>query len=159
MRITVIAVGRAQKGPERDLIDRYVERIGQISPSLGIKLSVRELPQSRLGRAADRMADEARAIETAIPAGARCVVLDEGGKSLSSTDLADRLRQWRDDGVADAVFIVGGPDGLALELTERADLALAFGKMSWPHQMVRAMLAEQLYRAMTIISGHPYHRA
>ncbi len=159
MRIIIVAVGRVQKGPERELVARYVERIGQVSPSIGIKFSVTEVPQSRLGRPADRMADEAKSIEEAIPKGARRIALDERGRSVSSADFAARIGQWRDDGVADTALVIGGADGLASDVVERSDWVLALGKMSWPHQLVRGMLAEQVYRAMTILSGHPYHRA
>lgn len=159
MRITIVAVGRVQKGPERDLISRYVERIGQVSPQLGIKFSVVDVPQSRLGRPADRMTDEAKSIDEAIPKGARWIALDERGTSVSSTDFAARLGLWRDDGVSEAALVIGGADGLAADLVRRADWVLAFGKMSWPHQLVRGMLVEQIYRAMTILTGHPYHRA
>ena len=156
--MTIVAVGRIPKGPERDLVDRYVGRVEQISGRLGIKLNVRELPQSRLGRAPDRVADEASAIEAAIPTGARRIAMDEKGTSIDSNAFAERIRRWRDDAVGDVALVIGGPDGLASQIVESSEMVLAFGRMSWPHQLVRGMLTEQLYRTMTIISGHPYHR-
>ena len=87
------------------------------------------------------------------------VALDERGKAMPSADFATQIETWRDNGVADLVFVIGGPDGLAPAVGTRADLMLAFGKMSWPHQLARAMLLEQVYRALTILTGHPYHRA
>ena len=158
MRITILAIGRSQPGPERDLTDRYTERIGQLSKPLGLRCSVREFPQSRKNRAADRIEEEAKAIKAATAEGARRVVLDENGRSITSVELADRAGKWRDAGVGETIFILGGPDGLAAELVDRADLVLAFGKVSWPHQLARTMLTEQIYRMLTIWAGHPYHR-
>lgn len=158
MRITILAIGRSQPGPERDLTDRYIERIQQLSKPLGLSNRVRELPQSRKSRAADRIAEEGEALKAATPDRAKSVVLDENGKSLSSAELANRTGIWRDAGISDLAFILGGPDGLAADLTARTDLVLAFGRLSWPHQLARAMLAEQIYRVITIWAGHPYHR-
>jgi 23S rRNA (pseudouridine1915-N3)-methyltransferase len=158
MRITILAIGRSQPGPERDLTDRYIERIHQLSKPHGLSIRVRELPQSRKSRAADRIAEEGEVLEAATPDRAKSVVLDENGKSLTSAELANRAGIWRDAGVGELVFILGGPDGLAADLVNRADLVLAFGRLSWPHQLARAMLAEQIYRIITIWAGHPYHR-
>ena len=158
MRITILAIGRSQPGPERDLTDRYLERIRQLSQPLGLNSRVRELPQSRKSRAVDRIAEEGEALKAAQPERGKIVVLDEGGKSLSSAELANRTGVWRDDGVDELVFILGGPDGVSPELVTGADLVLAFGRLSWPHQLARAMLAEQIYRVITIWAGHPYHR-
>ena len=102
---------------------------------------------------------EAEALLAGVPPGAVLVALDERGRDLASTELAERLGAWRDDGIREAGFVIGGPDGLAPAVTERADLLLAFGRATWPHMLVRAMLAEQLYRAASILAGHPYHRA
>ena len=158
MRITILAIGRSQPGPERDLTDRYIQRIGQLSKPLGLNCRVRELPQSRRSRAAERIAEEGDALEAANSDRAKRVVLDERGRSLSSLELASRAGTWRDTGADEIVFILGGPDGVAADLVARADLVLAFGKLSWPHQLARAMLAEQIYRVLTIWAGHPYHR-
>jgi 23S rRNA (pseudouridine1915-N3)-methyltransferase len=104
------------------------------------------------------MEQEATALLAAVPPAAKLVALDEGGKSLDSRAFSDRLLAWRDDGVAEVAFAIGGADGHGRKLVERATLRLAFGAMTWPHQLVRVLLAEQLYRAVTILTGHPYHR-
>jgi 23S rRNA (pseudouridine1915-N3)-methyltransferase len=158
MRLIVTAVGRMKSGPDRDLADRYLDRAAKAGRGLGFKsIDIVELGESRAPRADDRMAEEAIAIGKAIEPGAVRVVLDAGGKSLSSEDLAARLGQWRDAG-RNICFVIGGADGLASGL-KKADLTLAFGAATWPHQLARVMLLEQLYRAITILSGHPYHRA
>ena len=158
MRLIVTAVGRMKSGPDRDLADRYLDRAAKAGRGLGFKsIDIVELGESRAARADDRMAEEAIAIGKAIEPGAVRVVLDAGGKPLSSEELAARLGQWRDAGRS-VCFIIGGADGLAPAL-KKADLTLAFGAATWPHQLVRIMLLEQLYRAITILSGHPYHRA
>ncbi|WP_346913364.1 23S rRNA (pseudouridine(1915)-N(3))-methyltransferase RlmH [uncultured Roseibium sp.] len=93
-----------------------------------------------------------------MPSGAKLVVLDEHGKSLSSLHFSRKLEGWKDEGVQDVVFAIGGADGHGAELLARADLKIAFGTMTWPHQLVRILLSEQIYRALTIQAGHPYHR-
>jgi 23S rRNA (pseudouridine1915-N3)-methyltransferase len=159
MRLIVTAVGRMKSGPDRDLADRYLDRAAKAGRGLGFKsIDIVELGESRAARADDRMAEEATAIAKAIEPGAVRVVLDAGGKPLSSEELAARLGQWRDAGRS-VCFVIGGADGLAPALKKPADLTLAFGAATWPHQLVRIMLLEQLYRAVTILSGHPYHRA
>jgi len=150
VRLTVLAVGRARGGPVEALVADYVRR----SPWA---LTVREVEARRGG--GDRREAEADALTAAIPDGATVVVLDERGTALDSAALAARLGAWRDDGVRDMVFVIGGADGLAERVRRRADLLLAFGPATWPHLLVRAMLAEQLYRAQTILAGHPYHRS
>ncbi|UTD26895.1 23S rRNA (pseudouridine(1915)-N(3))-methyltransferase RlmH [Bradyrhizobium sp. WD16] len=160
MRIVVIAVGRMKQGPERDLAERYRGRFAELSRRLGFRaLDVIELPESKARDTATRMAEEAAAITAAMPEPAALVVLDEGGKALSSGSFAERLGRWRDDQTANLVFVIGGADGLSPELKRKAALAFAFGAATWPHQMVRIMLLEQLYRAATILAGHPYHRS
>ena len=159
MRITVLAVGRVKDGPERELIARYVERAKATGRSLGLSgPDVIELPESRAARAEDRKAEEARALAEK-SAGAALVVLDERARSMSSDDFAAFVRTRRDGGTRGLAFAIGGADGLDPELRGRADLALSFGAMTLPHQLVRILAAEQIYRAMTILSGHPYHRA
>ena len=103
-------------------------------------------------------AREAELLSAALPDGATVVAMDERGKSLASPDFAARLGAWRDDGVRDLAFLIGGADGLAEEVRKRADLVLSLGKQTWPHQLVPALLAEQLYRGHAILTGHPYHR-
>jgi 23S rRNA (pseudouridine1915-N3)-methyltransferase len=159
MRLIVAAVGRLKRGPEHDLAERYRERAVNSGRTIGIRaVTISEIDESRARRAKDRVAEEAAALKTLIPAGAAVVALDERGESLASDALAQRLGRWRDEG-RDVALIIGGPDGLAPDLFARAELRLAFGRATWPHQLVRIMLWEQLYRAIAILSGHPYHRA
>jgi 23S rRNA (pseudouridine1915-N3)-methyltransferase len=159
MRLVVAAVGRLKRGPEHDLAERYRERAANSGRPIGIRaVTISEIDESRARRAKDRVAEEAAALKSLIPAGAAVVALDERGESLASDALAQRLARWRDEG-RDVALIIGGPDGLAPDLLTGADLRLAFGRATWPHQLVRIMLWEQLYRAIAILSGHPYHRA
>ncbi len=158
MQITIAAIGRMKAGPERELADRYIDRVNKAGRRLGLALAVREIPESRAGSAATRKLQEAAALIAALPAGAVLVALDETGKALDSRRFAGEIAKWRDDGVADVVFAIGGADGFGAEVLKTAALRLAFGAMTWPHQLVRLMLAEQLYRTVTILSGHPYHR-
>ena len=158
MLITIAAVGKLKAGPEQALFDRFFKRAATSGRGLGLKFAVRELPESRTSAAAVRMEQEGAALLAAAPPAAKLAVLDEGGKNLDSRAFAGRLLAWRDDGAADVVFAIGGADGHGSTLVEKATLRLAFGTMTWPHQLVRLMLAEQLYRAVTILTGHPYHR-
>jgi 23S rRNA (pseudouridine1915-N3)-methyltransferase len=160
MRLIVAAVGRLKRGPERDLAERYCERAAKSGRAIGVRaVTVSEIEESRARRATDRVGEEAAALKALIPAGAAVVALDEGGESLASDALAQRIGRWRDQGRPALVVLIGGPDGLAPDLVAAADLRLAFGRVTWPHQLVRIMLFEQLYRAIAILSGHPYHRA
>jgi 23S rRNA (pseudouridine1915-N3)-methyltransferase len=159
MRLVVAAVGRLKRRPEHDLAERYRERAINSGRTIGIRaVTISEIDESRARRAKDRVAEEAAALKPLIPAGTAVVALDERGESLASDALAQRLRRWRDEG-RDVALIIGGPDGLAPDLLAGADVRLAFGRATWPHQLVRIMLLEQLYRAIAILSGHPYHRA
>ncbi len=139
MLLHIIARGRIARSPEGELVDRYEKRIGW-----PVKLT--ELPESG-----------GRVPEPQTPC--RTVLLDERGKQLSSEELAQLLGRWRDDGMREARFVIGAADGHSTEERAEADLLLAFGKATWPHLLARAMLMEQLYRATTILAGHPYHRA
>jgi 23S rRNA (pseudouridine1915-N3)-methyltransferase len=160
MRLIVAAVGRLKRGPERDLAERYCERAAKSGRAIGIRaVTVSEIEESRARRAKDRVGEEAAALKALIPAGAAVVALDERGESLASDALAQRIGRWRDEGRPALVVLIGGPDGLAPDLVAGADLRLAFGHATWPHQLVRIMLFEQLYRAIAILCGHPYHRA
>jgi 23S rRNA (pseudouridine1915-N3)-methyltransferase len=160
MRVAVIAVGRLKQGPERELADRYHERFDEVGRKLGFReLVIHEISESRARDAATRMAEEAAAISTHIPEKSILVALDERGQNLDSSVFARNLGRWRDEGSAHTIFVIGGADGLSPELRRKAKLAIAFGSATWPHQMVRVMLLEQLYRATTILAGHPYHRA
>jgi 23S rRNA (pseudouridine1915-N3)-methyltransferase len=159
MRVIVIAIGRPKQGPERELSDRYRERFDDIGRKLGFRgLQIHEIPESRGRDAARRIAEEADAIAAAIPEKSMLVALDERGENIDSTAFSRYLGGWRDQGTGHTIFMIGGADGLSPELRARAKLRIAFGSASWPHQMVRVMLLEQLYRAATILAGHPYHR-
>ena len=155
-----ISIGRLKQGPERELADRYRERFGDIGRKLGFRgLEVHEIPESRARDAATRISEEAAAISAAIPEKSVLVALDEHGDNIDSAGFARHLGRWRDEAVANTIFAIGGADGLSPDLRRRAKLCVAFGAATWPHQMVRVMLLEQIYRAATILAGHPYHRA
>jgi 23S rRNA (pseudouridine1915-N3)-methyltransferase len=154
MRILIAAVGRfggRRGGPERTLFDHYAERI--IPPP-----ALREVEEKRPLPAPQRRRREGELLLAQVPKGAVMVALDEGGRTLSSADFARRLAAWRDQAGRDLAFLIGGADGLDEAVTEGADLVLSLGPMTWPHLMVRGLLAEQIYRAQCINSGHPYHR-
>jgi 23S rRNA (pseudouridine1915-N3)-methyltransferase len=159
MNLIVAAVGRMKKGPERDLAERYRERATKAGRAVGIQdVEVVEVAESRARELNRRTIEESIALAQLIPDGAVTVVLDQRGESLDSARFTSTLQRWRDNGRPAAVFVIGGADGLAPSLNEKADLRLAFGAATWPHQLVRIMLLEQLYRAVTILAGHPYHR-
>ncbi|KCV82650.1 rRNA large subunit methyltransferase [Actibacterium atlanticum] len=156
MRVHVCAVGRLRKGPELDLISDYTTRFDRTGRALGLgPLSVHEVEDRKGGG----MAAEAGLLERAIPKGALICTMDERGKVMSSPDFANLLGRWRDEGRGDVAFVIGGADGIDPALRAKADTSLSFGKMVWPHMLVRVMLSEQLYRAASILSGAPYHRA
>jgi len=160
MRLVVAAIGRLKDGPERELAERYRKRAEQTGRRIGFRdTEVVEIRESRAQETAKRMTEESIALANVIPDRAVTIMLDQHGESLDSATLANRLAKWRDDGRPAAVFIIGGDDGLAPTLRDKASLKLAFGAATWPHQLVRVMLLEQIYRAVTILSGHPYHRA
>jgi 23S rRNA (pseudouridine1915-N3)-methyltransferase len=155
MRLTLCAVGRLRAGPERVLVDDYLQRLERTGRPLGLgPVTEHEVEDKRGGG----MAAEAVLLARAIPEGAALCVLDERGKPMSSPEFAQVLAAWRDGGRQDAAFVIGGADGVDPALRARAELTLGFGKMVWPHMLVRVMLAEQLYRAATILAGSPYHR-
>jgi 23S rRNA (pseudouridine1915-N3)-methyltransferase len=160
MRVVVIAIGRLKQGPERELAERYRERFDDIGRKLGFRgLEIHEIAESRARDAASRITEEAAAISALIPEKYVLVALDERGQNLDSATFARHLGRWRDEGSASTIFIIGGADGLSPDLQRRAKLRIAFGTATWPHQMVHVMLLEQIYRAATILAGHPYHRA
>lgn len=159
MRLIVAAVGRLKPGPERELAARYRDRAAKAGRGVGIRdIEIVEIAESRARDAARRATEESIALAQLVPANAVTVLLHPDGENLTSDALTTALQGWRDGGRAAAVFMIGGPDGLAPLLREKATLRLAFGAATWPHQLVRAMLLEQIYRAVTIMSGHPYHR-
>jgi 23S rRNA (pseudouridine1915-N3)-methyltransferase len=141
----VAAVGRLKPGPLKELQDDYLARLAGAA-------TLREVEERR--NLPDKRPREAELLLAALPSGVPLVALDERGKAFSSPAFAERLAAW-----GAASFVVGGADGLDESLRRRADLLLAFGTMTWPHMLARVMLLEQLYRAQTILSGHPYHRA
>jgi 23S rRNA (pseudouridine1915-N3)-methyltransferase len=160
MRVVVIAIGRLKQGPERELVERYRERFDDIGRKLGFRgLEIHEIAESRARDTATRMAEEAAAISALIPEKHLLVALDERGENVDSAAFARNLGRWRDQSVANTIFTIGGADGLSPDLQRKAKLRIAFGSATWPHQMVRVMLLEQIYRAATILAGHPYHRA
>jgi 23S rRNA (pseudouridine1915-N3)-methyltransferase len=159
LKLLLIGVGRLKNGPERELVARYAERCAAGGRKIGLtSFDLREIEESRARRPEDRKAEEAQALRAALPAGARLICLDERGRTLDSEAFASRIGEWRDAGASACAVVIGGPDGLDPGLRDAADLVLAFGAMTWPHQLVRALAAEQLFRAMTILAGHPYHR-
>lgn len=154
MKVTLCVVGRLRAGPERVLIDDYLTRFDRTGRNLGLgPATLIEVEAKKGGRT-----EEATLLRRAIPDGALRVMLDERGRVLSSPQFARRLGDWRDAGRSDLAFVIGGADGLTPDLRESADLVLSFGAMVWPHMLARVMLAEQLYRAASILSGSPYHR-
>lgn len=156
MRVHLCAVGRLRAGPERDLVDDYVTRFDRTGRALALgPFTEHEVEDKRGGG----MAAEADLLARAIPQGALICTLDERGKLLSSPEFADLLARWRDGGRQDLAFVIGGADGIDPGLRARADASISFGRMVWPHMLVRVMLAEQLYRAASILAGAPYHRA
>src|ERR1700730_2231985 len=159
MRLVVVAIGRLKQGPERELAERYRGRFDDIGRKLGFRgLEIHEIPESRRRDPATGMTEEAAAISAASPANSVLVTLDERGDNMDSAAFARHLGRWRDESVANTIFVIGGADGLSPDLRRKADLSIAFGSATWPHQLVRVMLLEQVYRAATILAGHPYHR-
>ena len=152
MRISIVAVGRLRAGPEKTLFEQYLKR-------LPWPLSVREVAAEPAGRGAEeRRRRESERLSEALPDKTSIVALDERGRALSSEVFAKLLGDWRDRGTAEIAFVIGGAAGLDEPLRRRAELVLSLGPMTWPHLVVRALLAEQLYRAHSILAGHPYHR-
>ena len=148
-------MGRLRAGPEADLIDDYLKRFDRTGRSLGLgPAEVIEVEDKKGGG----IAAEAALLARAAPNGAVLCVLDERGRVESSPDFANRLASWRDRGSRDLAFVIGGADGIDPALRSRADYSLSFGRMVWPHMLVRVMLCEQLYRAASILAGAPYHR-
>jgi 23S rRNA (pseudouridine1915-N3)-methyltransferase len=156
MRLHLCALGRLRAGPERGLVDDYLQRLDRTGRALGLgPVTEHEVEEKRGGG----MAAEGALLARVVPEGAALCVLDERGKTLTSPEFAAAIAGWRDAGRQDAAFVIGGADGVDPALRDRADLVLSFGRMVWPHLLVRVMLAEQLYRAATILAGSPYHRA
>jgi 23S rRNA (pseudouridine1915-N3)-methyltransferase len=160
MLIAVHAVGRMKAGSEQELAARYFDRLAKAGPAIGVEFSgVTEIAEGRARTADERRRDEAARLRSSLARDAALILLDERGKGLTSERFAERIGSLRDGGRRTAAFVIGGPDGLDPGLRAEAALLLSLGQLTWPHQLVRVMLAEQLYRAVTILAGHPYHRA
>lgn len=151
IRLRLLAIGKLRNGPLAELQAFYAARI--VPPVAIVELEVRQRLPASLHKTR-----EAALILAALPARARLIALDEHGATWSSHGLADRLAAWRDHGVAELAFAIGGADGLGAEVLDRAEATLSLGPMTWPHLLVRSLLLEQLYRAQQILAGHPYHR-
>lgn len=159
MRLSLLAIGKMKKGPESDLLERYLDRTEKAGRQLGISsVVIIEHSESRAASVDLRKSEEANLLIGAAKPGAFIIALDEHGKDIGSADLADLVRGNMENAVPEMAFAVGGPDGHGQEILQSANLVLRMGKMTWPHQLARVMLAEQLYRSITIMSGHPYHR-
>jgi 23S rRNA (pseudouridine1915-N3)-methyltransferase len=159
MRLVVAAVGKLKRGPDREIAERYRDRLAKLCRGIGLRgIDVIEIAESQSRDVERRMLEESIAITTLIPDGAAVVLLDEKGRALNTGDFVDAVRSWRDSGRDACVFVVGGADGLSPALRQKAELTVAFGALTWPHQLVRIMLLEQLYRVATVLAGHPYHR-
>ena len=160
MHLSILSIGRMKRGPEQELLKTYLERANKAGPSLhlfGPKLT--EFPEARSADASERKSAEANKMLASVPAGAQVVLLDETGKDCSSVEFSRLIAEKRDSGTSNLCFALGGPDGHGDEIRNAAMQSIRFGKQTWPHQIARILLAEQIYRAMTILSGHPYHRA
>jgi len=160
MRLSIVAVGRLKDGPERALYLKYAKRIDESGRGVALgPLTLSEITEGRQASAAQRRADEAARLAAGAAAADAVVVLDEGGKALGSEAFANWLAARRDEGLRHLAFLIGGPDGHGEAALGRASLKLSLGPMTLPHGIARIILAEQIYRAATILSGHPYHRA
>jgi 23S rRNA (pseudouridine1915-N3)-methyltransferase len=151
LKISVIAVGRAKAGPEKSLFDHYAKRLTD-------KIILKEIEEKRPLTTAKRKKREAERLLDAAPKGALLIALDEKGKTLTSVAFSEKIKAWETCGQGSLAFLIGGADGLDAHALEKADFILSLGSMTWPHMLVRGLLAEQLFRAQSISSGHPYHR-
>jgi 23S rRNA (pseudouridine1915-N3)-methyltransferase len=160
VRLHIIAVGVGRGTQEGLLADEFGARASQMGKRMGISAVLcEEIAVSKERDVKKRKSDEAERLARRVPAGAHVILLDAKGKGMTSEDFAEMLGALRDAGTKDLAFVIGGPDGLAPLPGKRAGRSLAFGPQTWPHLLVRAMLSEQIYRALTILAGHPYHRA
>ncbi|MEQ1577720.1 MAG: 23S rRNA (pseudouridine(1915)-N(3))-methyltransferase RlmH [Hyphomicrobium sp.] len=160
MRVVIAAVGKLKDGAERELYARYAVRLTAVSRQAALgPIDLIELPESRAPNAADRQADEATRLLSAVSKVEVLVALDENGQQYTSPAFARLLRKSSDQGRASIAFLVGGADGHGAPVLNKVDLKLSLSSMTLPHGLARVVLAEQLYRAATIVTGHPYHRA
>lgn len=159
MRLRIVAVGRLKAGPEGELVERYRERLAASGRAVGItRVETVELPEGRSGAVAERKSGEAAAVQKALKGCATVIAFDERGEAVTSRAFAKLLRKAIDGAAGDVGIVIGGADGLDDSLRRQADNVVSFGRMTLPHQLVRIMVVEQLYRAVTILTGHPYHR-
>jgi 23S rRNA (pseudouridine1915-N3)-methyltransferase len=159
MHVSVYAVGRMKAGPERELAGRFFDRFAKAGSSVGLDFTgVTEVPESRAATADGRRREEGEKLLARKTGATSIVLLDERGRSIASEELARLLARFGEEGGKDLILAIGGPDGHDATLRDMADVVISFGRLTWPHQLARVMLAEQLYRAATILSGHPYHR-
>jgi 23S rRNA (pseudouridine1915-N3)-methyltransferase len=160
LRLQVIAIGRLKPGPEKLLAEDYLLRAQGLGKKLGVsRMAMTEFGESQASSPDARMAEEARFALGALPERGASIVLDERGKAMTSEEFARLLGRHLDGGTPDLSVLIGGPDGHAPAVRQQASLVLSFGAMTWPHRLVRVLLLEQIYRGLTILAGHPYHRA
>ncbi len=160
MKLFICAVGRMKSGPENALFKDYYDRCSRAGPKIGLgPMHLAEIAESKNLHKPERRRLEAQGLRKMPIKTSRLIVLDERGRSLSSVAFSNQLESWRDDGVPQASFLIGGPDGLDRSIVDDADLVLSFGTMTWPHMLARILLVEQLYRSISLLSGHPYHRS
>ncbi len=158
MQFTLIAVGRAKTGPAKDIFEFYQKRLEGLRRTTGWSLTLKEVEERKNLPTEQLKKRESELLQAACPPGALIVALDETGKQITSADFAKQLRRWQDTHVSQLCFLIGGADGLDKHLKEKADFTLCLGRMTWPHLLVRGLLAEQLYRAGCLLCGHPYHK-
>lgn len=159
MRIVIAAVGRMKAGPERELLDRYLSRARATARALGVSgLDLVEIEEGRGRSAGERRREEAAGLAARLAVGSTLIALDERGRSLSSPAFAERIGKFIDGGTPSLVLAIGGPDGFDEAVRAGARDVVSFGAATLPHQLARVVLAEQVYRALTILGGHPYHR-
>ncbi|MCP5081324.1 MAG: 23S rRNA (pseudouridine(1915)-N(3))-methyltransferase RlmH [Alphaproteobacteria bacterium] len=159
MRITVCAVGRLKRAPEAELCSDYLARAEKLGRQVGLsKAEIIEVPESQSAQAEARKTQEAGALEAKLSPGAMVICLDEHGQHVDSKEFSKIIKNAADSGTAELAFLLGGPDGLSQHLVSSATRTLCFGRMTWPHRLARVMLLEQIYRAVTLMVNHPYHR-
>ena len=160
MHLSVLTVGHARGTQEEALCNDYIDRANRMGRQLGVgRITIDEVSVSRAPDARKRIAEECERLSQRVPLGAHVILLDAKGKGMTSEDFAEMIAALRDAGTKDLTLVIGGPDGLEPLPGIKAGRSLAFGPQTWPHLLVRVMLMEQIYRALTILAGHPYHRA
>ena len=159
MHLIIAAVGRMKKGPEQELADRYCDRVSKSGKAIGIsQVKVIEIVESRASTSDARKGEEAENLLSRLPENCTIFAFDERGKSPDSRQFAKMVQGQLNQGANAVALIIGGPDGLAPSIRDRADKVLSFGAATFPHQLVRILVLEQAYRAVTILTNHPYHR-